>query len=71
MIDMKRMKLGDRIDLPVYPKVNEAVLSLGEVVYIHPKKRFFTLEFTTDRGRKIRESYIPRGPIACRDEKRK
>ena len=31
------------------------------VVYVHPDRRFYTVEFTFDRGRSFRESYwLPR-----------
>lgn len=62
MINPNTLKLGDEVDLPVFPKIPDAHLSLGKVVYIDPKKRFFTLEFTTPLGRKIRESYSFYGP---------
>ena len=55
------LRLGDRLNLPVYPEVKGYSVSAGKVVYIHPKKRFFTLEFTTELGNKIRQSYIPHG----------
>ena len=61
------LRLGDRINLPVYPGVKGYSVSAGRVVYIHPEKRFFTLEFTTELGNKIRQSYIPHGPMKVTD----
>ena len=66
-ININTMKLGDQINLPVYPKAQGYQLSVGTVVYIHPEKRFFTLEFTTELGNKIRQSYIPHGPMTVKD----
>ena len=60
------MKLGDKISKVIehveidkrergFRKMKSAI---GEVVYIHPKGRFFTVEFTFAGG-KYRESYYP------------
>lgn len=35
----------------------------GRVVYIHPERRYYTVEFEMGRGRRIRESYPLRGRI--------
>lgn len=60
--DLRRVKLGDRVSLPIYPAVPGYSPEEGVVVYIHPQRRYFTVEFTTILGRKIRQSYIPSGP---------
>ena len=62
MIDMDKLKIGDRFKAPIYPRVWETRLEEGTIVYIHPKKRFFTVEFFTETGIPIRESYHPAGP---------
>ena len=37
-----------RIDAPAYP---------GRIVYIHPQRRFYTIEFEMPKGERCRESY--------------
>ena len=67
MNDIATMKIGDEIRARIYPNVTAGSLT-GRVVYIHPKKRFFTLEFTTASGARIRESYAPGGPLDCSEQ---
>ena len=47
--------LQDKVRLPVVPFTTP--LS-GTVIYIHPKRRFFRVEFENVLGDKIREGYI-------------
>lgn len=65
------MKIGDiRMELPTVD--SEIMLAdrkarRCEVVWIHPKWRFYTVEFTTELGWKFRESFYfrdrdPNGP---------
>lgn len=68
MIDIIRMKLGDEVRLPVFPRTHALGFDVGKVVYIHPKKRFFTVEFVTASGAAIRESYNPAGPLGCSEQ---
>ena len=49
------LRIGDKVTLPVVPFTTP--LS-GTVIYIHPKRRFFRVEFTNELGDKIREGYI-------------
>ena len=65
MIDMDKMRIGDKFRAPIYPSVRERKLEEGTIVYIHPEKRFFTVEFITETGIAIRESYHPAGPLGC------
>lgn len=65
MIDMKKMKIGDKFRAPTYPRVWETKLEEGTIVYIHPERRSFTVEFITETGVRIRESYHPAGPLGC------
>ena len=65
MIDMDKMRIGDKFRAPIYPSVRERKLEEGTIVYIHPKKRFFTVEFITETGTTIRESYHPARPLGC------
>ena len=65
MIDMDKMQIGDKFRAPIYPSVRERKLEEGTIVYIHPEKRFFTVEFITETGTAIRESYHPAGPLGC------
>ena len=51
----RRLSIGDKVTLPVVP-FNDPLK--GTVIYIHPKRRFFRVEFTNDLGDKIREGYI-------------
>lgn len=50
MVDIFKLKIGDVVHVPIYPKVRTAILEPGKVVYIHPKKRFFTVEFLMESG---------------------
>lgn len=68
-IDIRKLRIGDEIDLPLHPNITDPPHSVGRVVYIHPQKRFFTLEFTSKAGEKIRESYVPHGPLGCTESK--
>ncbi len=53
MVDIFKLKIGDVVHVPIYPKVRTAILEPGRVVYIHPKKRFFTVEFLMESGARI------------------
>ena len=55
MISYTVVKLGEELTLPTEPT---GKLFTGTVVYIHPKNRFFTLEFEMETGEKFRESYL-------------
>ena len=56
------IRVGDkRAEMPTI----EGACNIGtlpcRVVYIHPKRRYYTVEFTFGRGRRFRESYfLPR-----------
>lgn len=65
------MNIGDiRMELPTMD--SELMLAdrqkrKCEVTYIHPEYRFYTVEFTTERGQKFRETFYfrdrdPSGP---------
>ena len=58
--DINKLRLGDLVRMPMSHQ-GGLVPQEGTVVYIHPKLRFFTLEFTGDNYR-IRESYCAYGP---------
>lgn len=56
------MQLGDKITQivgynPYGLSVVQDIPMTGEVVYIHPRGRFYTLEFTCENGMKFRESF--------------
>ena len=58
------MKIGDKLPgmVPSYGSTCSGFVSDGQaftatVVYIHPQRRFYTVEFDLPRGRKCRESY--------------
>lgn len=61
----KRLRLGDRVERPISciaEKKNgiiRPIKSRGKIVYIHPKGRYYVVEFDMPRG-KIRESYHTR-----------
>lgn len=57
--DIDRVKVGDEVNLPV-TFLNDMPSFAGYVVYIHPKKRFFTVEFEKSH---IRQSYCAYGPL--------
>lgn len=62
MININSVKIGDRVNCKPFPWVAEANITWGTVVFIDEKKRFFTVEFVTALGKKIRESYSFYGP---------
>ena len=71
MININSIEIGNTVMLPIYPRT-DANIKEGKVVYIHPEKRFFTLEYEVPSGAKIRESFVPRGEhIACTEAKEK
>lgn len=58
------IKIGDKLPgmVPSYGVsctgfVSDGQAFTGTVVYIHPQRRFYTVEFDMPRGRKCRESY--------------
>ena len=58
------MMVGDKLPgvVPSYGSTCSGFVSDGQaftatVVYIHPQRRFYTVEFDMPRGRKCRESY--------------
>ena len=58
------MMVGDKLPgmVPSYGSTCSGFVSDGQaftatVVYIHPQRRFYTVEFDLPRGRKCRESY--------------
>lgn len=67
-MDINTLKLGDVIAVAPFPKVNGLGIKEGTITYIHPKKRFFTVEFRINNTLVIRESYKPYGPLGCREE---
>lgn len=57
--DINEVAIGDEVKLPIVCLANLPSQN-GKIVYIHPKKRFFTVEFEES---KIRESYCAYGPL--------
>ena len=57
--DINALAVGDEVCVPIncIPSIPK---QLATVVYVHPKKRFFTVEF---KDTKIRESYCAHGPL--------
>ena len=56
------MKLGDKVTElvgynPFCVSGEPDRLMTGTVVYIHPRGRFYTAEFTCENGKKFRESF--------------
>ena len=41
MIEMEKMKIGDKIRAPLFPRERSREFEEGTVVFIHPRKRFF------------------------------
>ncbi len=58
--DIDSVAIGDEVNLPMC-EVSQGEPVKGSVVYIHPKKRFFTVEFEKTH---IRESYCAYGPLS-------
>lgn len=68
-MNLTNLKVGDRISLPIYPFHDPRE---GRVVYIHPERRFFSVEFTMDDGvRTVREDFNFYGPLAVSAGKNK
>lgn len=65
MFNVESLKVGDIVRLPVYP---ESTVLQGTVIYIKPGK-FYRVEFVTESGNTLRESYPFHGPITPRNEK--
>ena len=57
--DINALEIGDEVSVPI-SGIGSSDLHRGKVVYVHPKKRFFTVEFE-ETG--IRESYCAYGPL--------
>ncbi len=51
------MLVGDKKTVPVHFGDGPGKLMTGRVVYIHPRRVFYIVEFETEIG-KIRESYF-------------
>ena len=49
------LQVGDTVRLPVEPTGKEFT---GTVIYIHPKRWFFRVEYITELGDRIREAYV-------------
>lgn len=60
MINFVDLKPGDTVYLPLYP---ERKPLRGTVIYVHPEMRFFRVEFKTDCGDIVTESYGLNGPM--------
>lgn len=59
--DINKLRIGDVVRMPMSHQSGMTTQE-GTVVYIHPKMRFFTLEFICETYR-IRESYCAYGPV--------
>ena len=51
------VKLGDEIVKEPRSGEGKGPARVGRVVYVHPEGRYYTLEFTCERGR-FRESFL-------------
>lgn len=52
------MEIGDKKTELISFGDGDPVMATGHVVYIHPRRAFYVVEFEVgDRGEKIRESY--------------
>ena len=59
--DIHGLQVGDSVRMPISFQSGRRLVE-GKVVYIHPKLRFFTVEFTGESSR-IKESYCAYGPV--------
>ena len=66
------MKVGDHVShlAPTISDVQNKNTSPATVIYIHPDRRFYTVEFSFPQGRTCRESYYfyPRSAATRRRE---
>ena len=65
MINLAKLKVGDHIELPLYP---ERTPLPGKVIYIHPRRRFFRVRFDTPHGPVV-EAFNFYGPLAVASSK--
>ena len=49
------LQIGDKVKLPVEPTGKEFT---GTVIWIHPKRWFFRVEYIMELGDRIREGYV-------------
>ena len=54
MVDLKQIKVGDPIRVRVVPT---NFLKDGTIQWIHPERRFFRVEFKTERGETFHECF--------------
>lgn len=54
MIDLKQIKVGDPIRVRVVPT---NFLADGKIIWIHPERRFFRVEFVTNCGETYHECF--------------
>ena len=58
--DIEKVQIGDTVHVPMgFVKDNPTVKAT--VTYVHPKKRFFQVEF---EGTTIKESFCAYGPLS-------
>ena len=53
------LKIGDTVTVTVHGPNKKLE---GKVIYIHPEKRYFRVEFETKGGKKLTECYSFYGP---------
>ncbi len=58
---IRGLQVGNTLRMPISFRSSQRPTE-GKVVYIHPKLRFFTVEFRGEAYR-IRESYCAYGPV--------
>lgn len=54
---IEKLKIGDKVK-KVLSNVDTKDPYEGTVIWIHPKKRFYRVEFVMSDGQKLRESYF-------------
>lgn len=52
------MRVGDRVHCVPYYGGHISPPVQGRVIYIHPARRYYTVQFDMPRGRAFRESYL-------------
>lgn len=51
------MQVGDRKTEVIHMGLDTGITKTGTVVYIHPLRRFYVVEFEMDAGHRLQESY--------------
>ena len=52
------MQVGDRTTEAIHMGAGATLTKTGTVIYIHPRRRFYVVEFEMGAGHRLQESYF-------------